>query len=535
MQILNFLQNRIILKIYLLFVSIMILTFFITSCSVIPEIKNVEISIIFDGKTVKSTTEIGTTIQTVITKNNIELSQLDKITPPLFTVVTEPIEITITRVEENFETENVVIPYERQTVRNESLPEKQTILIQNGVNGFREITYRTIIENGISTSRTEVRKIDTVIPRPEIIMVGVQTPFSPVKFEGQIAYLTSGNAWLMEGDTANRKPLITSGDLDGRIFSLSDNRQWLLFTRTSSEDTKINELWVLDLENTLLEPVNLKTDNVIHYAEWIPGYTLAVMVSTVEKRDVAPGWQANNNLIQLTLGADGNVLKQDEILESNSGGIYGWWGSDFLFSPDGQQLAFTRPDSIGLVDIENNQLVTLKQIIPFQTRSEWAWISPLSWSPDNNFLYWVDHQIDPSYSNPETSPFFDLHAINFNSSQSISAARNVGMFSYPSITPYTLNGKYQVAYLQAIFPENSESSRYRVMLMDRDGSNSNLMFPTQDSPGIEPQKLNWEPCIIPETCRLGLTYQGNIWLINVSNFSVSQITGDGLISLLDWK
>jgi hypothetical protein len=109
------------------------------------------------------------------------------------------------------------------------------------------------------------------------------------------------------------------------------------------------------------------------------------------------------------------------------------------------------------------------------------------------------------------------------------------MFSYPSLTPYTLNGKYQVAYLQAIFPENSESSRYRVMLMDRDGSNPNLVFPTQDSPGIEPQSLNWEPCNNNEICRLGLTYQGNIWLINISNLSVSQITGDGLITLLDWK
>ena len=94
--------------------------------------------------------------------------------------------------------EEIVIPYERQTVRNESLPEKQTILIQNGVNGLREITYRVILEDGIVTSRTEVRKIDTIIPRPEIIMVGVQTPFSPENFEGKIAYLTSGNAWLME-------------------------------------------------------------------------------------------------------------------------------------------------------------------------------------------------------------------------------------------------------------------------------------------------------------------------------------------------
>ena len=129
-------------------------------------------------------------------------------------------------------------------------------------------------------------------------------------------------------------------------------------------------------------------------------------MSTVEKRDVAPGWQANNNLIRLTLGADGKVLKREEIIESNSGGIYGWWGTDFSFSPDGSYLAYSRPDSIGLVDLEAKTFNSFKKIIPYQTRSEWAWIPPISWSPDNNFLYWVDHQVDPSYSNPETSPFF---------------------------------------------------------------------------------------------------------------------------------
>ncbi len=289
------------------------------------------------------------------------------------------------------------------------------------------------------------------------------------------------------------------------------------------------------LENEPFQPVNLKTENIIHFADWVPGYTLSIMASTVEKRDVAPGWQANNNLIKLTLGADGNVLNREEIIESNSGGIYGWWGTDYEFSPNGTELAYSRPDSIGWVDFENNVLVPLKQVIPYQTRSEWAWVSPVSWSPDNTFIYWVDHQVDQSYTNPESSPFFDLRAINISSEIIFNAPKNVGMFAYPSLSPNTFNGKYTAVYLQAIFPENSESSRYRVMLMDRDGSNSELLFPTQDSPGIEPQTLVWEKCEEENNCRIGIIYQGNIWFLNISNRTVSQITGDGLISFLDWK
>lgn len=535
MQNYQFKHNHTPIKTPQIFVLSLILLFFFSSCSPDIQIASVDIKIIIDGNTINSQAEIGTSVQTVLSQNNISLNQLDKVTPGILSIIIEPVDIIVTRVEENFESEEIIIPYERQTVRNESLPEKQTVLIQNGVNGLREITYREILEDGIVTSRTEVRTIDTVIPRPEIIMVGVQAPFSPENFFGKIAYLTSGNAWLMEVDTANRKPLITSGDLDGRIFSISEDGKWLLFTRSAQSIEWINELWVLNLEQDTLIPVNLKTYNIIHFAEWEPGFSLSILLSTVEKRDVAPGWQANNNLIQLTLGADGNVLKRDEIIETNSGGIYGWWGTNFSFSRDGSFLAYSRPDSIGLVDLENKTFNSFKQIIPYQTRSEWAWVSPISWSPDNTFLYWVNHQVDQSYSNPETSPFFDLQAINVNSKEIINAPKNVGMFAYPSISPDDVNGKYRVAFLQAIFPENSETSRYRVMLMDRDGSNSELAFPTQDSPGIEPQTLVWENCKDYYECRTGLIYQGNIWFINVSNRAVSQITGDGLITLLDWK
>jgi len=519
------------------FIFSLIVVLALQGCTTQSEISFIPVEILIDDKTIAVDTEIGSTIQTVLSSQEIILNPLDKVDPPVFTVITEPISIKVTRVEEKFETEEIVIPFEQQTVRNEALPERQTILIQPGINGLQEITYRLLYENGQLFSRTEVRKVDIVDPKPEIMMIGVQSPFTSIPINGKMIYLSSGNAWMMENQTSNRKPILTNGKLDGRILSISPSGKWLLFTQISAVDEIINELWVINIEIEESEPVYLKIDNVIHFADWIPGNTLSVLASTVEPRDVAPGWQANNNLLKLTLGADGKVLRTEEVIESNSGGIYGWWGTNFQFSPDGKNLAFIRPDALGLVNIKDQELEIITNVIPYQTKSDWAWVSPFSWSIDNRFIYWVDHRNDASLENSELSPFFDLKAVDIETNQSIIANENVGMFAFPIIIQSSENkDKYQIGFLEAIFPENSESSRYRLLISDRDGSNSQIIFPPDDMQGLEPQKIYSSPCTDDQICQLGFIYQGNLWIINMNDqFSTHQITGNGLITRIEWK
>jgi hypothetical protein len=276
-------------------ILLLIVVFTFQGCTTQSEITSIPIEIIIDEKKISLEIEIGSTIQTVLSSQEIVLNPLDKVDPPVFTVITEPVSIKIIRVEEKFETEEIVIPFEQQTVRNEALPERQNILIQPGINGIREITYRLLFENGQLFSRTEIRRVEIVNPKPEIIMIGVQSPFNSIPINGKIIYLSSGNAWMMQDQTSNRKPILTNGKLDGRILRISPNGKWLLFTQISEKEEAINELWVINTEIEDSEPVYLKIDNVIHFAEWIPGNTLSVLTSTVEPRDVAPGWQANNN------------------------------------------------------------------------------------------------------------------------------------------------------------------------------------------------------------------------------------------------
>ncbi|HSM23336.1 MAG TPA: G5 domain-containing protein, partial [Anaerolineaceae bacterium] len=474
---------------------IVLILLILSGCTEQADISVFPVEILVDGYTINDEIEIGSTIQTVLSKNNVELNPLDKVDPPVFTVLTESVTINIIRVEEKFETEEIVIPFEQQTVRNESLPDQQTLLIQPGVNGLQEITYRLLSENGQLFSRTEVRKVDLITPKPEIIMIGVQTPFSSIQIDGSIVYLSSGNAWMIENNTADRKPIVTNGKLDGRILKLSPDRNWLLFTQISEEENKINELWVLDLTKEDPSPVYLKVDNVIHFADWLPSNNRLVLVSTVEPRDVAPGWQANNNLVQLTLGANGNVLRTNEIIESNSGGIYGWWGTNFQISPDGSNISYSRPDSIGLVNLEDETLELIKSIIPYQTQSDWAWVTQTAWSSDSRYIYWVDHQEDQSISNQELSPIFNLSAYDLELSLNLSTLDNVGMFAYPNVLDLNeLKKNNQLFFLQAIFPETSDSSRYRLMTSDRDGSNLGKLFPVEEMQGLEPQSIASSDC-----------------------------------------
>jgi len=158
--------------------------------------------------------------------------------------------VRVIRVEEKFEIVQEAIPYEIQTLRNESLPLEEEILIQKGKNGLREITFRRLFEDGVevSSQAAPVKEVILEAPVPEIRMVGIQSPFAPITIPGRIFYIHDGNIWVMEGNTGKRDALVTTGDVDSRIFSLSEDGKWLLFTRTTAEAESINRLWVASVD-----------------------------------------------------------------------------------------------------------------------------------------------------------------------------------------------------------------------------------------------------------------------------------------------
>jgi hypothetical protein len=348
----------------------------------------------------------------------------------------------------------------------------------------------------------------------------------------------------MQGSTANRQPLVTTGDLDGRVLKLSRDGNWLLFTRKSTKapEEEINTLWALNLASASATPINLKTPNVVHFADWDPTTVgnLRVLYSTVEPRAAAPGWQANNDLYRMVVGANGNLGVREKIIEANTGGVYGWWGTDYSWSPTGNLLAYSRPDGVGIVSFKNKQLLPLLEITPYQTRSDWALIPGLGWGADGRTLFVVTHAPPPGLVEAEESPNFDLSVISLDTDANIRLTPQSGMFAYPAASSLRQNGTeraYLVAYLQALSPTQSNTSGYRLVLMDRDGSNRQAAFPPAGSPGLQPQTPLWAPRPLSATEGdfVAVVYQGNLWLVDAATGNGNQVTGDGLIQKIDWK
>ncbi|MPN42425.1 hypothetical protein SDC9_189982 [bioreactor metagenome] len=108
------------------------------------------------------------------------------------------------------------------------------------------------------------------------------------------------------------------------------------------------------------------------------------------------------------------------------------------------------------------------------------------------------------------------------------------MFSYPVISPVADSGNFVVAYLSAINPEQSDTSKYELRVMDRDGSNVKKLFPGEGVQGLSPQSVVWAPSGETQSV-IAFIAQGNLEFVDPDTGAITQITGDGSVSKIDWK
>ena len=500
---------------------------------------SIEIQVEVDGRTAAFPVSSGSTVQQALSAVGVQLGELDRVDPPVFTVLTQGIAIRITRIVERFEVETETMPFERQTIRNEALPEGETRLLQPGVNGEQETTLRILEEAGVEISRTPVKTTVLKPAVPEIIMVGAQAAFRPVAVDGTLAYLSSTTAWVMTGDSGNRRPLLLEGTLDGRVFKLSPDSRLLLYTLQGPEDdpSVINSLWAVVLNDPDPTPIDLGVENIIHFADFGPtaGDAYRIAYSTAEASAGSPGWQANNDLVVLSFVSSGRIVERQRILDASSGGPYGWWGTTFAWSTEGTRLAYARPDGIGVVDLDAPSLEPTVAMTPYQSLGDWAWVPGIAWGQDGRTLYFVDHGAPTGLESPAASAMFDIAAQPGRGGPVLRLAARTGMFAYPAVSParQTDSGEiaYRVAFLQALAPLESQTSTYQLVVMDRDGSNQTPLFPASGEVGLTPQPIVWSP----DAARVGLIYRGDLWIVDASTGVGQRLTGDGQTLALDWK
>lgn len=519
-------------------------------CSPIPVTQSlITINIQVDHKELQIKIASGSTVEQALAEVNIKLGELDRTDPGLNVTLSDGAQVKVTRVKEEYYVEQVVIPFEYQELPNEALPVGERLLSQPGVNGLREITYRRVYEDGIEVSNSAINSEVIKAAIPEIEMIGRNSMFAAIPIPGMIAYLSAGNAWIIEGNTANNNLVVSAGDLDGRIFSLSRDGDYLLFTRFSSDKNVINSLWMAYLRSDPIKVIDLEIDNIVHYAEVIND-SKSVAYSTAEWREASPGWQAKNDLLEVEISPDGIIDSPQQVLDSNSGGVYGWWGTEFAWVPTPSRFLFSRPDSLGIVENSDKTLRILQEITPYQSGGNWAWVPGAAWSPDGSVIYSVSHEISGT-TEVSAKQYFNLFALPLTGGSPMNLVKNVGMFAYPVPSPvqhsstvqdprlgeFVLQTDFSVAFLQALRPEQSETSDYRLNVMDRDGSNLKALFPSQEDTGLAPQHVAWSPASLDDDGNFGivLVYNGNIWIIDAGTGEAQQVTGDGLSTRVDWR
>lgn len=329
---------------------------------------------------------------------------------------------------------------------------------------------------------------------PTLGEVATQAPTEPACANAgltSVAYVKDGDVWLwVQGGM--RTQLTTSGDV--QALTLSDNGCRIAYTRSMPNPMHdpsvefvapetLNELWSVSSDGTnnraLVDTAYLAAqpvpagDNIVSVLrfEFQPNtYTLAFNTQMLH-----PGvglTQRNDiNLIHVDTGSLTTLLGVEQA------------GGTFAFSPDGTQLAFSSPTSVGVINSDGSflrrDLITFPMVI---TYSEYLYSPPLNWSQDSNSLMVA---IPPADGLAEGAPETALWWIPLDGTPAFEAGSIQAAFFVMGEVAFSPDAG-RIAYLRPIGDPGGGMNELVVALSD--GSN--------ESPVIsDPQArfLDWSP------------------------------------------
>lgn len=484
------------------------------------------------------------TVREALQQAGVTLGQLDLVQPDLWQDLSDGELVRVIRVEIREETERRPIAFSQKIIKSEALSPGERKLLQLGANGEEKIVYRVVLEDGQVVERAEVLRTIIKPPIDEIIAVGLQADLPSVPISGTLVYISAGNAWVMRGTSASRRPLTSSGDLDGRVLALSPDGEWLVYSRAEAgrRPHVLNSLWIVGT-SILNEPsYPLGIEGVI-YAEWLAN-GMGILYSTAERTSGAPGWRAHNDVWRADIygltpagkrtGKEKITALTRKLLNLPAETVYSWWGTHFALSPDGRWLAYGQADEVGVIDLRTAIRSPLLRFAAYHTYGEWVWLPELSWAPDSRYLACSVHGTLEGMD-PEDSPVFDLWVMDRSGTAKVPLAPDVGMWTAPAWSPARLlpDGEREstIAFGVALSPRSSQDSRYDLYVMDRDGSNRRKLFPPADLPGLVAPDLAWSP----DGRQMVIAHQGHLYLLGLDNGSWQQLTADGQSGQPRWR
>jgi uncharacterized protein YabE (DUF348 family) len=158
------------------------------------------VSLVADGRERAVQQPSPVTVGELLRSANIELGALDEVNPPLFTQITNGMRITVARVQQTTECQNQDIPFREQRILNEGLRPGEERLGQAGQNGVEQVCYRVTVRDGRRLDPVEISRTLVTTPQDLVIYVGPTGELDTIPIPGTLAYVSSGNAWLMRGN-----------------------------------------------------------------------------------------------------------------------------------------------------------------------------------------------------------------------------------------------------------------------------------------------------------------------------------------------
>jgi hypothetical protein len=207
-------------------------------------------------------------------------------------------------------------------------------------------------------------------------------PATPEAGALRVVYTKDGNLWLWQ--EGNIRQLTSSGDAYNP--NLSPDGRTIAFLRPAGDFH--TELWAIDQdgsnERRLVSIMDLDTIgggvrdpsavaiNPYHFT-WIPG-----------TRSLAFNTQQVFNGPGLSLLDDLNLVDADSAQITNL--FLAGWGGEFVYSPDGSQIAISRPDMLILANADGSNYRPVLSYDPVLTYSEYRYYAMPLWLADGAAL-----------------------------------------------------------------------------------------------------------------------------------------------------
>jgi hypothetical protein len=489
----------------------------------------IQVTLTADGETYNLNTE-ATNVRELLDEAGIDIDENDEIDPPAYTPLTGGEEIVVVRITEEIETITESIPFDRKTVRNESMEaDDPPLIVQAGKDGLSETTIRIVYRDGLEAERWPTQTITIEEPQDEIVMVGIGAARGNVSFPGTLAYMSDGTAVLLRGSAAFPEQLDVGGGLDGRVFDLSPNGTHLLFTRVDGDPASFNNtLYVIETQRGA-EPRPVGVNDVL-WAGWNPAseteigeiaYTTAISTSQ------PPGWEANNDLWLGEISVDEESEFEPELIIEAYPALYGWWGGNYAWSPDGARIGYSYANEVGTISLDpervEEQRVKLQEFTEFNTLSDWVWVPSLTWSPDGRFLAYTTHNSD----DPDEI-VFDSWVVDTLTGVNGRFVEDAGMWAHLHWAG-SENDTDPIAFLRTTNPLDSQRSSYTLWLMDQDGSNARQIYPAANENSYFPRQyrfMDWGPT----GTEIAFVFNNALYLYNLEEGVASRLTDNDAIN-----